>query len=103
MDCKNLFHLPSTPLDEEWIDTLVDNPTLRIERIISTGQTSSWYCQQEHEFVSLLQGEAELEWEDGTKTHLVAGDTLTIPAHISHRVSYTSSQPPCVWLCIFWS
>ena len=65
MDCKNLFHLPSTPLDEEWIDTLVDNPTLRIERIISTGQTSSWYCQQEHEFVSLLQGEAELEWEDG--------------------------------------
>lgn len=103
MDCKNLFHLPSIPLTEEWIDTLVDNPALRIERIVSTGQTSSWYHQQEHEFVSLLQGEAELEWEDGTKTRLVAGDTLTIPAHTPHRVSYTSSQPPCVWLCIFWS
>ncbi len=98
----NLFDLPPLPLDEELTTILAGNDTVRIERIVSTGQTSDWYDQEEVEFVSLLVGAAELTWADGGLTRLVAGDTLTIPPHKRHRVSFTSTQPPCVWLCIFW-
>jgi len=98
----NLFELPSLPLSEELINVLLQTNSVRIERIVSTGQTSGWYDQDEHEFVALLQGEAELAWEDGTTTKLIAGDTIIIPQHKRHMVSYTSSQPPCIWLCVFW-
>ncbi|MER3432067.1 MAG: hypothetical protein C4288_01210 [Leptolyngbya sp. ERB_1_1] len=48
----------------------------------------------------LLQGEAQLMYEDGTSICLEAGDYLLIPAHQKHRVSYTSSDPACIWLAI---
>ena len=31
---------------------------------------------------------------------LTAGDYLFIPAHQKHRVEYTSSRPPCIWLAV---
>lgn len=98
----NLFSLPEQPRTEELINVLEENAVVRIERIVSCGQTSDWYDQDESEFVTLLQGEAELCWEDGSKTRLHAGDALTIPPHQLHRVSFTSSEPPCIWLCVFW-
>ncbi|HHY83226.1 MAG TPA: cupin domain-containing protein [Clostridiales bacterium] len=98
----NLFELPSLPLSEEHITVLLQNEAIRIERIVSTGQTSGWYDQDEHEFVVLLQGEAELTWDDASTTRLTAGDTIIIPRHKRHMVSYTSSEPPCIWLCVFW-
>lgn len=102
MKSYNLFQIPSLTLSQEITTILTENPTLRIERIISTGQTTDWYNQAEHEFVSLLQGKAVLEWEDSSTTQLMEGDTILIPAHMRHRVSYTSTQPPCIWLCVFW-
>lgn len=98
----NLFNLPSLPLSEELVTILIENEAVRIERIVSTGQVSDWYDQDENEFVALLQGEAEITWVDGTTTKLMAGDTLMIPQHKRHWVSYTSSKPPCIWLCVFW-
>ncbi|MPM74812.1 hypothetical protein SDC9_121801 [bioreactor metagenome] len=99
---QNLFELPELPLDEELTTVLAGNGTVRVERIVSTGQTSGWYDQEEAEFVALLQGEAELAWSDGGVTRLQEGDTLTIPPHRRHQVSFTSVRPPCVWLCVFW-
>lgn len=101
MHTENLFQ-PVLPLSEELTTVLVKSETVRIERIISTGQTSDWYDQEESEFVSLLQGEAVLEWADSTTTQLSAGDTLTIAPHTRHRVKFTSIEPPCFWLCVFW-
>ncbi len=50
--------------------------------------------------VILLQGEAELAYGDGSRMALKAGDYLLIKAHQKHRVEYTSSDPPCIWLAI---
>jgi cupin 2 domain-containing protein len=52
--------------------------------------------------VSLLAGAAKIEYADGRTLDLAAGDTLVIPPREKHRVAYTSSEPPCVWLCVFY-
>ncbi len=97
----NLFDLPPLPIAEELTDILASTAHTRVERIISAGQTSGWYDQPEAEFVALLQGRATIEYEDKRPVRLAKGDTLLIPAHERHRVSETSAEPPCVWLCVF--
>ncbi len=98
----NLFEIKSIIGDTEITEILAQSHSVRIERIVSAGHTTDWYDQSEHEFVALLQGEAELTYDDGKRVRLVAGDTITIPAHKRHRVSFTTAEPPCVWLCVFW-
>lgn len=98
----NIFDLPDGIIDKEQLVQLVDNNTVRIEKIISTGQTSDWYDQEQDEFVMLIDGFATISYEDNTQVHLKKGDTLYIPAHKIHRVSYTSNEPACIWLCVFW-
>jgi len=97
----NIYDLPQLPLSEELTTILAQSNTVRIERIISTGQTSDWYDQCEIEFVALLQGNATIEFEDKT-VDMSGGDTLVIQPHERHRVAYTSSEPPCIWLCVFY-
>ena len=98
----NIFDLTQFPTDEELTDILVKNNNVRIERIVSTGQTSGWYDQAESEFVILLQGNAAIEYKDGKTVEMHRGDTLLIKPHEKHRVSYTSTDPPCIWLCLFY-
>ena len=102
----NLFQLPACQPQQEWLETLIPRNDVRIERIISTGQSSPsgfWYDQAEDEWVAVLQGNAALEWADGTVQELVTGDYLLIPAGKKHRVARTSAEPPCIWLAIFMS
>ena len=98
----NIFDLPTLPIPEELATILAESPNVRIERIISTGQVSEWYDQAETEFVALLQGNAVIEFENNKTVRLTKGDTLIIKPHERHRVSYTSSDPPCIWLCVFY-
>jgi cupin 2 domain-containing protein len=99
----NLFDLPHPlPATEEF--TLVwETPHLRIERILSSGQTTptgEWYDQPQAEWVVVLQGEATLAYDDGTRLALKSGDYVLIPPHVRHRVDYTSQNPPCIWLAV---
>jgi len=98
----NIFNLPGIPLTEELTTVLTENKNIRIERIVSTGQVSDWYDQSEEEFVILLEGNATVEFEGGRFVKLIKGDTVLIKPHERHRASYTSEEPPCVWLCIFY-
>lgn len=98
----NIFNLPDLSSSNEVTNILIESEMVRIERIISTGQTSDWYDQDETEFVVLCAGNAELEFENGERLALARGDTLLIHPHQKHRVSYTSRTPPCVWLCVFY-
>ena len=98
----NIFDLSPCPLPQELTTTLAESENVRIERIVSTGQTSDWYDQSQTEFVVLLQGEAIIEYDNDRSIALSKGDTVLIPPHEHHRVSYTSSEPPCVWLCVFY-
>ena len=99
----NLFDLPPQFSQEEVTQELLSAPNVRIERILSSGQTSPegfWYDQEENEWVTILEGEGEVAYPDGTKVRLQKGDALLLPAHQLHRVSYTST--PCLWLCVFY-
>ena len=89
---------------EEQIERLIDGPTMRIERIVSTGQASPtgfWYDQPDDEFVVLLTGSARLRFEtDDLTLDLRPGDWVQIPAHARHRVEWTQAEPPTVWLAV---
>lgn len=100
---KNIYTLPSPLPDEERFEPIIQNQSLLIERIISTGQTTpegEWYDQPQDEWVVLLQGEATLSDAEGSQIQLKAGDYLLIRAHQKHRVEYTSTNPACIWLAI---
>ena len=98
----NIFDLPELPLPEELTTILAESGNVRIERIVSTGQVSGWYDQPDTEFVVLLSGSAVVEYENGKTVAMSGGDTLLIKPRERHRVSFTSSEPPCVWLCVFY-
>lgn len=89
--------------DSERIEPLLLREGLRIERILSTGQASPpgfWYDQPEEEFVLLLAGAARLRIEGEEAVPLAPGDWLRLPAHCRHRVEWTSTEPPAIWLAI---
>lgn len=97
----NLLSPLPTPGSEEHFATLFANPAVRVERIVSHHHSSPpdfWYDQAEDEWVLLVQGSAELEFADGTRHALVAGDWLLIPAGCRHRVAATG--PASVWLAL---
>ena len=100
----NLFDLPEPLPDDEEFTELLRSKDVRIERIVSSGQTTpadEWYDQDEDEWVVLIQGEAILEYENGEKLRLSTGDHVLLPARRRHRVAYTSAQPPCIWIAVF--
>ncbi len=105
MEIKNIFENIPQKLEEELFETLAQKGKFKIERIISEGQTTpenQWYDQDEDEFVLLLQGKAELLFEDGEKVKMQKGDYVIIPAHKKHRVVFTSKDEKCVWLTVFY-
>lgn len=104
----NLFaELPAAPAAAEQFAELLAHPGLRIERIVSTGQSSPpdfWYDQSEGEWVLLLQGEAKLRLADeAAARHLKAGDFLDIAPHRRHRVDWTPADRITIWLAVFYT
>lgn len=98
----NIFDLEDLSYSEEVVNILSQNKDIRIERIISTGQTTDWYDQDEFEYVILIQGSAVIEYEQNEDLKLNAGDNILINPHEKHRVKQTSVDPPCIWICMFW-
>ena len=102
----NLFK-PVSRSEQEFINELLSckSESLRIEHIISQGHISPenfYYDQSENEFVAVLQGRAKLEFDNANILEFKPGDWVIIPAHVKHRVIYTSSNEPCIWLAVFW-
>ena len=93
----NLFGFRPPPPGEETADVLLERGGVRIERIVSNLARTDWYDQAEDEWLVLLEGTAELEFEDATVS-LRRGDTLLIPAHRRHRVAETSAD--ALWLTV---
>jgi cupin 2 domain-containing protein len=90
-------------LPEERFETLLETPTFRLERILSLGHVTpegTWYDQPQDEWVSLLQGAARLLIEGEEEIGLRPGDSLWLPAHCRHRVTWTSPDQVTVWLAL---
>ena len=100
----NLFAISSTATSEEVFEQLLAGGSFSLERIVSTGQTTppgEWYDQDRHEWVVLLAGSAAIAFEGESEPRtLWPGDYLHIAAHCRHRVEWTDSQQPTIWLAL---
>lgn len=99
---NNIFSpIPDSSSGEKF-ETLLESHGIKIERIISTGQATppgEWYDQPDDEWVLLLSGSAGLLIEgDSEPLTLQSGDYLLLPARCRHRVEWTNSKEPTVWL-----
>lgn len=99
----NLFADLPASAEAELFSAILSRPGVRIERIVSTGQTTPEnepYDQDHDEWVVVLKGAARL-WLDGRGDHdLTPGDHLLIPARCRHRVVWTATTEPTVWLAV---
>ena len=99
----NLFDdLPARSPDEIVTELLL-RQGVRIERIVSTGQstpTDKPYRQEHDEWVLLLAGAAGLRIEGEGERNLRPGDHVLIPAQRSHWVTWTAKDEPTIWLAI---
>ena len=62
----NLMSDISPTLPDEFVEILLQTPNVRIERIVSQGHSSPdefWYDQATHEWVLLVHGAAQLQFE----------------------------------------
>ena len=102
----NLFQNIPDRLHQELVEKLIEHDSFRVERIVSRGQVSPagfWYDQDEHEWVAVLTGKAQLQIEGQEQpVTLHPGDTSYFPAHTKHRVAWTAPDQDTIWLAIFW-
>jgi cupin 2 domain-containing protein len=93
--------LPSNAEAAERFEELLTRPGVRIERIVSSGQSTppgEWMEQPRDEWVLLVAGRAGLTLEGEPPLTLQPGDHLLIPASRRHRVDWT--ETPTVWLAV---
>lgn len=106
MTDSNIFSNIPMRIEEEVFETLLESGAVRIERIVSRGQTSPegfWYDQDTNEWVIVLRGRARLLLEGNqTPIEIEAGDYLQIPAHRKHRVDWTDPGEDTVWLAVYY-
>jgi cupin 2 domain-containing protein len=98
---RNIFDAVSKTAGQERFEKLFENDVVKIERIVSEFYASPanfWYDQLESEWVIILRGEAVLEFEGAKRIEMKAGDYVTIPRHVKHRVHRTG--PETVWLAV---
>ncbi|BAP55680.1 cupin [Thioploca ingrica] len=90
--------------EQEIIEKLLTHTHFTLERIVSTGQATpagQWYDQEQDEWVILLSGSAGLLFaEENIIRVLHPGDYIHIKAHQRHRVEWTDSSQPTVWLAL---
>jgi cupin 2 domain-containing protein len=106
-DQSNLLASPCPPAGQERMECVWQTPGLRLERIhscLATSPEGFWYDQSETEWVMVLRGSAQLQFEDELQPRdLCAGDSLLISPHRRHRVVATDPDPGTLWLALFWS
>ena len=104
MNKQNIFDNIIRNKQSEEFNEILKQDNVRIERIVSNGQTSRenfWYDQEENEFVMVLEGDSIIEFENEA-VELKKGDYLNIESHRKHRVKYTDINKPTIWLAVFY-
>ncbi len=93
----NFFDV-STPQEGESFTTLLTWKNVTINRIVSSDHLEERvYCQEEDEWVVLIEGEAEI-WMEDRQYLLLKGDMLFIPKQTRHRVARTTKGS--LWLTV---
>lgn len=106
MQSQNIYQNIPVDLPEELFEVLAEGKGVKIERIVSRGHSTDpdfWYDQDQSEWVIVLRGEARLRFEgEEEPLHMVEGSHVNIPAHVRHRVEWTSEEQDTVWLAVFY-
>jgi len=106
MEIKNIFNNIPQTISEDVFENLLESKTVRIERIISNGQSSAagfWYDQNENEWVVVLKGKAKILFKkENREVILETGNYINIPSHEKHRVEWTDPNEITIWLAIFY-
>ena len=106
MRTGNIYQNIPGDLPEEMFEVIAEGKVVKIERIISRGHTTDsdfMYDQDQNEWVIILRGEALLRFEgEETLLHMKEGSYVNIPAHVRHRVEWTSEKQDTVWLAVFY-
>jgi len=104
LDIKNIFSDIKNQSPEEIFETIIKTNQFKIERIISSGQSTDkgkWYDQGVDEWVLLLKGSAGLLFENNNEEIIMKpGDYVNIPAHQKHRVEWTDTNEETIWLAV---
>jgi cupin 2 domain-containing protein len=91
------------PKDPESFEELVKTNDLLIERIVTGKKFQTpgpWYDQNHDEWVLMVKGIAELEFENNEIIRVKEGDYIFIPAKKRHRVRSVKHDQDCIWLAI---
>ena len=95
---KNLFDITSVPSKGELAENLLSYKNVKIKRIVSSDRLETdTFCQEEAEWVSLVQGSAEIVMNEEHYT-LQKGDSLFIPPLQKHTIAKV--EKGTVWLAI---
>ena len=100
---NNIFDSIPEDLESEVFENIIQNGSMRVERIISRGHSTpagKWYDQTQSEWVLVLKGAATISIENEGDHALIAGSYLNIPAHTRHRVKWTTPEIETLWLAI---
>jgi cupin 2 domain-containing protein len=101
---RNLFADIPENLRDELMETILQTPSFRVERIVSRGHCSPpgfWYDQDENEWVILLKGSAGLRFDGREDVFaLNPGDHLHINRRQRHRLEWTDPEQETIWLAV---
>lgn len=101
---QNIFNIDDVQSQSpEIFESILEKGNFKVERIVTLkpyDKPGNWYDQETDEWVLLLQGETELEFEDHEKVALQSGDYIFIPAHKKHRINHSSFDQKSIWLAI---
>ena len=100
----NFFDNIPADLSQEVFQDIVSKDNVKIERIISHGQSTPSdqpYIQNNHEWVILLKGQAAITFDDDhSEIILNPGDYLFIEKLRPHRVLWTLKDQTTIWLAV---
>ena len=104
---NNILENFPVDLSDEVFETLAQSQYCKIKRIVGLGHATpdgECYEQSQNEFVIVVQGAARLNFIDsGEMVDLTVGDYVSIPAGVKHRVVWSDSSEPTVWLAVYFT
>ncbi len=95
---RNIFDISAIPQNGEIAEDILKYKNVHIKRIVSSDTLQkSIFCQEEAEWVSLLQGSAEIVMNK-ERYRLQKGDSLFIPPLQKHTIAKV--EKGTIWLAI---
>ncbi|MFT4929945.1 MAG: cupin 2 domain-containing protein [Phenylobacterium sp.] len=103
---NNIFDNIPQEIPKEIFEDIIKTDNMKIERIVSHGQSSpdyGWYECNDNEWVMVLQGKAKLRFHSNNElVELNPGSHIEIKAGVRHKVEWTSPDEKTVWLAVYY-